>query len=182
MKQSTLVVLEHESESPEFSNLILSVRTTYTDSCTVVIGYPGLPNDVQRLEIGDAVLFETTIDGILEVRLTSASLRRAQFLITQVSPQFGLVAGFVEEDPGNSPFSESELARIVESIRELKEQLMASTDYAPEQLALIGRKLDEIQSASQRLGRKDWLNYVAGTLTATCISASFAPDVTRSLF
>jgi len=182
VKQSTVIVSASSSGRPDFSNLILTVRTIHFTSCSVVVGQPGLPNVLKTLELGDAILFETFSDGILEIRLTAFGENQVEFLVTQVSPRLGLVAGLIDDDPGNSPFSESELARISESITELKEQLKASLNYAPEQLDLISRKLDEIQSASQRLGRKDWLNYVAGTLTGTCISASFAPDVTKSLF
>lgn len=182
MKQSTVIVSGSSSGCPDFSNLILTVRQIYSIGCQLVVGYPGIPNVLKDLYLGDVVLFETINDGILEVRLTAVLTNKVVLLVTQVSPRLGLVAGLVDDDPGNSPFSESELARISESIAELKEQLKKSSNYTPEQLDLISRKLDEIQSASQRLGRKDWLNYVAGTLTATCISASFAPDVTRSLF
>ncbi len=182
MKQSSVIVSMNSSGRPAFSNLILSVRQVYSTSCIIVVGHPGLPNISQTLELGDAVLIETINDGILEVRLTAIGGNHGEFLITQLSPRHRLVAGFVDDDTDNSPFSESELARISESIAELKEKLKASSLYAPEQLDLISRKLDEIQSASHRLGRKDWLHYVAGKLTSTCISASFSLDVTKNLF
>lgn len=182
MKHSTVVVYENASGRPDFGSLVISVRGTTSGFCDVVIGYPGLPNVIQRMKNGDAVLYETTEDGILEIRVTALSSSLANFLITQVSPRLGLVAGVIDEDPNNLPFDENELAHIANSIVTLKGQLKQSDQFAPEQLSLINRKLDEIQSASQRLGRKDWINYVAGTLTATCISASFAPEVTKNLF
>lgn len=182
MKHSTLVVREHTSGRVDFSKLILSVRLTSSSFCDVVIGYPGLPNVVQRMENGDAVLFQTTEDGVLEVRAIALNAVQAEFLVSQVSPRPGLIAGFVDEDPNNSAFSEAELARIAESISSLKTDLSQSVGASPEQLSLISRKLDEIQAASSRLGRKDWVNYVAGTITTMCVTAAFAPDVTKSLF
>ena len=55
-------------------------------------------------------------------------------------------------------------------------------DLKPEQIKLLSRKLDEIKAASTRMGRKDWVNYVAGTITAVCITAAFAPDQTQRIF
>lgn len=88
----------------------------------------------------------------------------------------------LNEDPSNLRFSERELSRIADSVVEAKEKLESSGNFAPAQLALLGRKLDEIESASRRLGRKDWMNYVAGSLTSVCIAAAFAPDITKRLF
>ncbi len=182
MKNYKMAVRINESGSPDFSSLVVSVRLAYEGRCEVVIGYPGLPNVVQEMETGDAVLYQTTEDGTLEVRAVKLVTNQAEFLVTQVSPQIGLVAGLIDEDPNNSPFGEHELKRIEQSIELLKNELPRSSVFVPEQLSLINRTLDEMQSASKRLGRKDWINYVAGTMTAMCISASFAPDVTKSLF
>lgn len=182
MKHNSIAVKANESGSPEFSSLIVSVRNAYVGRCEVVIGYPGLPNVEQKMETGDAALYQTTEDGTIEVRAVKLGMNQAEFLVTQVSPKIGLVAGLLDEDPNNSPFGEVELERIEQSIIELKDQLQRSSVFVPAQLSLINRTLDEMQSASRRLGRKDWINYVAGTMTAMCISASFAPDVTRNLF
>lgn len=42
---------------------------------------------------------------------------------------------------------------------DLKQELSRRADIAHEQLELINRKLDEIQDAAARMGRKDWINY-----------------------
>lgn len=182
MRYSTIDVYEETSGRPEFSSLVVSVRQIFSDHCIAVIGYPGLPNVVQDMKNGDAVLYQTTEDGTLEIRVMAIRPNQTEFLVTQVSPRPGFGAALLEEDPNNSLFNETELARIAESVLALKDELLRSSDFAPEQLGLINRKLDEIQAASQRLGRKDWINYVAGTVTAVCISAAFSPDMTRSLF
>jgi hypothetical protein len=182
MKSITVEVAEHGSQRAELGNLILSARTTYPSRCEIVVGSPGLPNVVQTVQAGDAVLFESTSDGILEVRVLSLGYQRVQFLITQISPRGGIRGGVVDDDPRNLPFTPSELNKIGESLARIKADLGGLPHAPPEQLDLISRKLDEIRSASERLGRKDWVNYVAGTLTSLCISAAFAPDTTRALF
>ena len=112
----------------------------------------------------------------------SLSVVEVEFLVTQVAPTIGLLAGGVNDDPNNSPFTEAELRRVRESLELLKIQIRQSASLVPEQFDLLSRKIDEIQLASERMGRKDWVNYVAGSLTSLCISAAFAPDVTRQIF
>ncbi len=182
MKQATVTISEGSSSSVDFSSLILSVRVTYTNSCIVVVGYPGLKNVVKEIELGETVLYETPNDGILEVRVVSANNSRAGFLVSQVSPRLGIAGGFIDEDYNNSPFSSNELTQIASSVTNIKKELTQRNDIRAEQLELISRKLDEIHVASNRLGRKDWINYVAGTLTSLCISAAFSHEVSKSIF
>ena len=94
----------------------------------------------------------------------------------------GLLAGAATTDPNNAPFSEMELKRVGESLASLKIAVKKGNYLAAEQFDLLTRKLDEIQAAATRMGRKDWITYVAGSLTSLCIAAAFAPDVTRKLF
>jgi hypothetical protein len=183
MKQSSITIEGNTSGQTDFGNLIISLRSTSTASgCVAVIGHPGLPNVVEKMHNGDAVLFETPEDGILEIRAIRVGNLEAEFLITQISPRSGFAGGFISDDPNNSPFSEAERIHIKDSISELKAELRQTGNFTGEQLELVNRKLDDIQSASERLGRKDWINYTAGTLTSLCIAAAFAPDVTRRIF
>lgn len=183
MQQETIAIGQYTSGSASFSRLVVSVpKMSPYESCDVVIGYPGLPNVKQRFSVGDAVLYETTEDGILEVRAAAIHGASVDFIVSQVSPRFGLGAALLTNDPSNLPFTEAERERIAQSVSAVKTTLAESGRHTTEQLSLINRKLDEIAAASERLGRKDWLNYVAGSLTGLCISAAFAPDTTKSFF
>ena len=184
MKQARITVKERNSKQVGIANLIVSVRYINHSNhcCEVTVGCPGLPNAVQTMYTGDAILFETPSDGIVEARMMSHNAVEAEFLVTQVSPRLGISGGVVSDDPNNSAFSLAELDQIENSIKTIKTDLANSTDYSSEQLNLINRKLEEIQDASKRLGRKDWINYVAGSLTSLCISAAFAPEKTKELF
>jgi len=112
MKSSTISIYENKSEQLDIANLILSVRKIYVERVVVVIGCPGLPNVVEEMCVGDAVLFETPNDGILEVRLFSMYTSQVEFLISQVSPRLGLMGGFVNDDPNNDSFTSMELKKI----------------------------------------------------------------------
>ncbi len=182
MNQESLTVFLWQSGRAKQFGVVVSLRRSSTEDCDAVIGYPGIPNLVQTMRTGDAVLMETPQQGIVEVRAIAVHPSRVEFLLTQVSPLSGFAAGAFEADPNNSPFDEAELRRIVESISNVKADLTRQGRLLPEQLSLVTRKLDEIQAAATRLGRKDWITYVAGALTSTCISAAFAPEVTKSVF
>ena len=182
MKQYTVVIREKTSEQLDFPNVIVSVRITYGSKSEIVVGYPGLPNVNEELQIGDAILYETPNDGVFEFRALSMNGQQIELLISQVSPRLGIIGGFVDDDPNNTPFTSEELHKISESIKQLHDEITKTQKFSPEQLDLIDRKFIEIQDASQRLGRKDWINYVAGMLTTVCVSAAFSPDASKALF
>lgn len=184
MRQEIIQLGSQASDSPDFSRLVVSLRGIRSNDmrCETIVGYPGLPNVNGWLGVGDAILYETPEDGLLEVRVSSLNAVNARFLISEVSARRGLAAGFVSSDPYNSPFSLQERARISESILQVRAKLEASNALAAEQLALVARKLDEIEAGAARFGRKDWIAWAGGTISALCISAAFAPEVTRSIF
>jgi len=182
MKHTTVAVRKNTSTKVAIANLILSVRDTHGSHCEIVVGCPGLPNVVKDAKVGDAVLFETPDDGTYEVRALSMDYVKVELLVTQVSPRLGIGAGFADDDPNNSPFTPTEISKIAESVSKAKLDLNQRNNIAPEQLELISRKLDQIQAASERLGRKDWINYVAGTLTSMIVSAAFSPEVSKAIF
>lgn len=182
MNQESVSVLIWQSGRAKQFGVVISLRRSSTEDCDAVIGYPGIPNVRQTMRNGDAVLLETPQDGIVEVRVIAIHPSRVEFLLSQVSPRSGFAAGAFEGDPNNAPFEEAELRKVAESISSVKSELARQNVLMPEQLSLVTRKLDEIQIAASRLGRKDWITYVAGALSSTCISAAFAPDVTKSVF
>jgi hypothetical protein len=92
------------------------------------------------------------------------------------------MAGLTDGDPNNLRFTAAERQRITDSINRLQSEIRKIPNISQEQLDLILRKLDEMNKASERLGRKDWINYVIGTLTSIGISAAFAPDAMRAVF
>jgi hypothetical protein len=182
MAQDRAVVNEHNSVHVKLGGLIISAVRTMSGRAEVVVGRPGLPNIQKALTTGGAVLFETPDAGLFEVRLLAAYATQAEFLITQISPRQGIAGGLVEQDVSNAPFTPSELARIAESLRQIGGSLTARSDVTAEQMDLVLRKLDEMREASERLGRKDWMSYVLGTLTSLAISGTFDREVARALF
>ncbi|MDT7518140.1 hypothetical protein RAE19_05230 [Rhodoferax sp. TBRC 17660] len=183
MQQATIDISKADSGSPSFSRLVVSLLNLVAyQRCNTSIGYPGLPNVKVEMELGDTMLYETTQDGILEVRLTAIYGSAAKFTVSQVAPGFGLGAAMTASDPNNLPFSEHERTQIAESIEATKRELVNSGHHTTEQLSLIFQRLDETYNASSKLGKKDWQNYVNNTLTALCISAAFSTEVREAFF
>lgn len=181
MIKETIEVSENDSEYMESTGLVLSVRTAFGKESDVVIGYPGLQNEKRRIFTGDSVLYEAPT-GTFEVRVLKQNTNMVRFLVTQLTPNPGIAGAFTSSDPTNTMFSDEEIRKIAESIEQTKESIRNTSEIQAEQLDLVYKKLDEIADASTRLGRKDWINYVAGAITSTCASAAFAPDVTKDIF
>ena len=184
MRKEILTVRAKRSAVSETLGLIFTVRHVAPTYVHLVLGYPGLPNISGQMEAGDAWLYETATSGLFEARLLGFHFQddTAQFLLTEVAPRLGLVAGAADIDPANAPFSDAQLSQVRDSIEDAKNRVARLTEMLPEQIALVQRKLDEVGQAATRMGRKDWVNYVAGSLTSLCITAAFAPDVTRKVF
>ncbi len=184
MNQTKVSIYNHSSVQIEFSNLVLSARNISQEfNAIIVAGYPGLPNITKKLFTGEAFLFETIDSGILEIRLFSINYDGyVDLLISQVSPQIGIQGGFVEDDYDNQLFSREDIEKIKESIKQIKNDLPKLNHITPEQFDLLNLKLDDIQNASQRLGQKDWIMYIMGSLTSFCMSVALATEATKDIF
>jgi len=182
MNKISIDISGNSSKEIKNTHLIISVKTIRDNSSMIVVGYPGMKNTIKNMEIGDTLLFETPEDGIYEVRVMTILYNSVTLLISQISPKIGLMGGYVTDDPLNSNFTNDEKSKIKESIQNTKNNLSKNQNISKEKLDLIYKKLDDIQNASERLGRKDWINYVAGSLTSLSISASFSNETRIFLF
>jgi hypothetical protein len=144
MISEKLTIKENSSGQVAFAGLIISVRPTSSRGSEVIIGYPGMPNVGREMLNGDAILYETMSNGIIEIRAIAMNAISIEVLVTQISPQIGLLAAAMTDDPNNAPFSEVELQRVGESLEALRAAVRKSNYLATEQFELLSRKLDEI--------------------------------------
>lgn len=184
VKRETISVNQRNSGQSKATNIIITLRKMDEEVCETVIGQSGLQNVERKLKIGDAVLFETIRHGTFEIRLVAiiTKFHYADFMVTQVSPRVGLLAGGVNGDINNSSFTESELLQVRSSLNSMKQEAFRTVILSPEQFDLLERKLDEIHSAATRMGRKDWIQYVAGSLTTLIITATVDVHRAQALF
>jgi hypothetical protein len=172
MLQEHITLSSRKTVTSETTGLLLTALATTSYYAEIVIGRPGLKNLRTTLNLGDAVLFETP-EGILEIRAMANTTRDVDLLLTRISPRPGIAAGLVDQDPENIPFLAEERDRIARSIEEIKSSMSDRSDVTAEQLGYLSAKLDEMRDASERLGKKDWINYALGTLTGIVITAAF---------
>jgi hypothetical protein len=97
----------------------------------------------------------------------------------QVKDAFTATQG---KDAGNAQFTEDEQRQIAVQFQEVKRYLKEEFDLSGEQISEVEEKLDEIVEAGKRMGRKDWLVYLLGTITALVISATVAAPVGEHIF
>ena len=180
MLQEKLTIPYRQTVASEKTGLLISALSTDISRAEIVIGRPGLQNLQAKLTLGDAVLFETT-EGLFEIRALEHQNASVHLLVTQVSPRPGIAAGLVDQNPENTQFLPEERDRIARSIEEIKVSMSNRSDIKPEQLRYLCEKLDEMSDASERLGRKDWINFALGTVTSVIISAAFNPAAAKAL-
>jgi hypothetical protein len=180
--QETFFVKQSKSIISEIGGLVLSNKGSDGETADMVIGSPGLPNLDKILYLGDAILFETLAEGLLEVRMLSLDYKQVEVLVTRISPRLGLTAGLAAESESNAGFSKDELNEIKLRAEDIVVGLSSRSDVTNEQLNLLRRTIEEVVDASNRLGRKDWIMLVAGTFTNMVVGAAFAPEATKALF
>lgn len=179
--QVSLSIATGKSKVIAVGGLVISVKKSNTEITQLVIGCPGQMNLSKELGLGDAVLYETPTNGLVEVRLMETSDYDPTLLITLVSPRLGFTAGLEPNNHENDPFSTDEVEKIRDGVAQIGKAMASRQDVTPEQLDLLYRKLDEVASAAQRLGRKDWVMFVAGNFTNVCVAAAFSPSAAKAL-
>jgi len=180
MNFETIEVRHNNSTHMPNTNLILSVQHSFGNESDIVIGYPGQQNEKHRAFTGDTFLYETP-NRTYDIRVLTQDNFKVKFLVTEISPKLSILGTLVPRDIDNAAFTADELSQIALSIAQTKSALKLDTSVLPAQLALISKKLDDIQSASVRLGRKDWINYVNGTLFSMFAAAAFPADLTNNI-
>ena len=62
-------------------------------------------------------------------------------------------------------------------MQEIKKQVKEQFTLSNEQIERVEESLDELVEAGKRMGRKDWLIYFLGTITALIIAATVTAGV-----
>jgi hypothetical protein len=87
------------------------------------------------------------------------------------------LADVQHNDTRNTPFTQAEQEQIVAQLQEIKKQVKEQFALSNEQMEQIEERLDEAAEAATRMGRKDWLIYFLGAITALIITATVVGGV-----
>lgn len=82
-------------------------------------------------------------------------------------------------DESNTLFSASEKSYVLFAINEIKQYLLTAHRIDPE---LVESRLNYLVGASNRVGRKDWINLLLSVLIGIVVAAAIPPETTREIF
>lgn len=85
------------------------------------------------------------------------------------------------DDIENVPFTLAEQERLSGAINEIREYLLTSFEHTTAQRQFIEARLQHLEDASKRLGRKDWITLAMGTFTNIVVGVALAPEAAREL-
>jgi hypothetical protein len=93
-----------------------------------------------------------------------------------------LIADIQRADSSNTPFTQDEQRQIAAQLQEITKQVKEQFELTKEQTERIEEWRDEVVEAGTRMGRKDWLIYLLGTITALAIAATVPAGVGEHIF
>jgi len=81
----------------------------------------------------------------------------------------------------NTPFNETEQAQIFGQIQQIKAYILATYELTAEQLSDVEERLDHVEEASRRLGRKDWLLLFNGSVFSLILADLIPPQAAQHI-
>jgi hypothetical protein len=93
----------------------------------------------------------------------------------------GVPAGDREQTIENTPFSSTEQAEISARIRQTKDYITSSRELTGDQVAQVEARLDHVEEASRRIGRKDWLMLFNGAIFSLILTDLITPSVAQHI-
>jgi hypothetical protein len=92
-----------------------------------------------------------------------------------------ILPGALYEDIENTPFSSDEQADIAAQLRQIKELVRNTYSLSEEQMRSVEAKLDNIEAAAGRIGRKDWLLLLYGSMFSVIVTELLPPGAVQSI-
>jgi len=87
-----------------------------------------------------------------------------------------------ESGSDNSLFTPTEKKQVRQYLKKIKRHLTSGQKLTKEREKFIEARLAYLEEAATRVGRKDWLILLIGTLFQTAITIGLAPESARTLF
>ena len=82
----------------------------------------------------------------------------------------------------NSNFSAEQKIHLTKNLLEIKEYLQGLEQFSDEQKAFIDSRVEYLEKAIERMGKKDWINLTLGVLTNVIIGLAMNADKAREFF
>ncbi|MBT0651903.1 hypothetical protein [Geomobilimonas luticola] len=140
---------------------------------------------------GEDVLVESQYPGSWDYQLSYFSnnwlrnLKReleTPDMWTAIAGESALLLGtVVVEDETNSLFSPSEREHISRSLNEIRAYIESTHLVSEARVGFVEERLQYLEEAASRMGRKDWFNLAYGALINIVVGAALAPEAAKDL-
>lgn len=90
--------------------------------------------------------------------------------------------GDAKETSDNLPFTPAELPEVRRCLEEIKAYVMEVTTLTEAQARIVAARFDHMEEAASRMGRKDWVTLIVGSLVGVASSLALTGDSTRDIF
>ncbi|MEE1925312.1 hypothetical protein V0R50_26385 [Pseudomonas sp. 148P] len=161
-------------------DLVATVTECNRQTASLILGGTTFADHLVKLSIGASMLVNAGIDGYVQVRLMNSTDFSATVRFSSIPEQARLFGAF-ESMADQTPFTPKEQADIRSALAQVINEVRNSRLATAEQIAALKEQLDEAAEASQRLGRKDWLNCLLGLLVSVTVSAGFSTEAAKAL-
>jgi hypothetical protein len=81
----------------------------------------------------------------------------------------------------DTPFTPTEQAEISSKLREIKRYVQETYSLSREQITRMEARFDDVERASRKLGRKDWMLLFLGAIFSLIITDTLTPDVAQHI-
>src|SRR5262249_4087426 len=82
----------------------------------------------------------------------------------------------------NTEFSHRETERLAKGLEEIRKLLLKTVKNQKEQSDLVNSEIQKLLAASEKMGRRDWVNQAIGALITLSITIALPPEVTKQVF
>jgi hypothetical protein len=102
-------------------------------------------------------------------------------LWAEVQHARGVLANISYEAAENTAFTPAERAEIATRLREINEYVKTSYALSAEQVLILEARFDDLEAATQRVGRKDWLLMFSGVALGLIVTDLLPPDAVQHI-
>jgi hypothetical protein len=92
------------------------------------------------------------------------------------------LVGAASGETENSPFAASEQKQIAKDVEEIRQFVIATCRLTEAQSEFVNERFTYLIEASERVGRKDWINLAVSVLISHVLALAMPPETTRELF
>jgi hypothetical protein len=85
----------------------------------------------------------------------------------------------VAANVANTEFSHRETERLADALEEIRRLLLDAVGNSKEKAEIIEAQLKSLRDASERMGRKDWVNQALGAIMTLSITLLLSPETTK---